>query len=395
MKKITRFIAQKVIKDSHDINNRDVRYQYGMLEGWVSIIGNTLLFILKIIIGVKIKSASLITDAVHTLADSLSSAVVIFGFKMAKKPSDKEHPFGHGRMESVAALIISVLLFVAGFEFLEFSIHRILKPSVSNVSPIIILIIFGTIIIKELMARFAYELGDMVHSKALKADALHHRSDVFATFLVVVALIAPQFGYQNVDGIMGVFVSFVIFYSAFMIAKEAITPLLGEAPPETLLTEIEKIASDKKDVMGVHDIICHEYGRVRIISLHIEVSDQDSVAKLHRISEEIEMEIGKKTDGMVVVHIDPINKNHPQYDEVLSVVTDIVADNIHVQSFHELRIIGGYTKRSRVVFDVVLVDEADEKENEQIVASIKERFIEQFPEMKVVIKIDPKYSYNF
>ena len=230
MKKFTQWIAAKVIKDHQSVNDLKVRSRYGALEGWTSIVINLLLFVVKIVLGLSIRSVSLIADAVHTLADSGTSAVVIIGFKIARKPSDKEHPFGHGRMESVAALVVSVLLFMAGVELVEKSIHAIVKPHSSTAPTGVILVILVTIVIKELMSRFSYQLGEIIDSQALKADALHHRSDVFATALVVVALIATRFGYYNIDGIMGVGVSLIIFYSAFLIAKEAVNPLLGEEP---------------------------------------------------------------------------------------------------------------------------------------------------------------------
>lgn len=185
MRKFTRWIVVKVIKNHQNINDLKVRARYGALEGWASIVINILLFVIKLLIGLSIKSVSLIADAVHTLADSATSVVVIIGFKMAKKPADKEHPFGHGRMESVATLIVSVLLFIAGAELLEKSIHSTARPQASTAPLGVILLIVGTIIIKELMSRFSYELGKIIDSQILKADALHHRSDVIATGLVV------------------------------------------------------------------------------------------------------------------------------------------------------------------------------------------------------------------
>jgi cation diffusion facilitator family transporter len=335
VRKITSWIVSKVIKDHQKINDLKVRAQYGSLEGWVSIVINVILFGVKITAGLMINSVSLIADAVHTLADSVTSVVVIVGFKMAGKPSDKEHPFGHGRMESVATLIVAVLLFVAGVELIEKSVHSIFTPHTATAPVWVILIIAFTILIKELLARFSFILGDMIDSKALKADALHHRSDVIATALVVVALIASRFGFDRIDGIMGVFVSLIIFYSAYEIGKDAIDPLLGEAVSKDTLKEIEKIARKREAVFGVHDIIFHKYGQTSIISLHIEVSDKDDVTKLHSLSEEIEEEISLAMGGVVVVHIDPINKDHPKYEMISKTLNDIISEDPRVNSFHE------------------------------------------------------------
>lgn len=394
MRKVTNWIVTKSIKNYRNIDDLKIRSQYGALEGWVSIIVNTLLFFIKIIVGLTINSMSLIADAVHTLADSATSVVIIIGFKMAKKPSDKEHPFGHGRIESVATLIVSVLLFIAGVELLEKSVHSIIHPQATTASLGVILLIAGMILIKELMSRFSFELGDMIDSKALKADALHHRSDVIATALVVVALVASRFGFNRVDGIMGVFVSLVIFYSAYSIAKEAINPLLGEAPSKETIKEIERIAGSHNGVLGIHDIIFHKYGQTSIISLHIEVSDKEPVSGLHTLSEKIEDEINRKMGGMVVVHIDPINKEHPKYEIIDRATREIIAEDKRVNSFHELRIVGCDRDKCNVVFDIALEEDADEQETYDIIHSIQEKFKNKFPEMKTVIKAEPKYAYN-
>jgi len=394
MKRFTRWLVSKSIKDYQNVNDLKVRARYGTLEGWTSIVINILLFAVKIKIGLSIKSVALIADAIHTLADSLTSVVVIIGFKIAKRPSDKEHPFGHGRTESVATLIVSVLLFIAGFELLQKSIHSIVRPQESTASLSVILIIAGTIIIKELMARFSYQLGDIIDSQALRADALHHRTDVFATGLVVVALIASHFGFHRVDGIMGAFVSLIIFYSAYAIAKEAVSPLLGEAPSEETLMEIDRLANSFEGVLGVHDIIYHEYGQTIIVSLHIEVSEKGSAVELHELSETVEEAIGQKIGGTVVVHIDPINMDHSKYHAIERKIEEIISKDQRVSSFHDLRIIGYALDKYKVVFDIVLEKDADEQDRYDIVRSIRERVEGEFPGMKTAVKVDPKFAYT-
>jgi len=394
MRKFTQWIVSKFIKDYQKINDSKVRSKYGSLEGWVSIVVNVILFAVKIVIGLAISSISLIADAVHTLADSVTSVVVIVGFKIAKKPSDKEHPFGHGRMESVAALVVSVLLFIVGVEFFKKSLHNIVNPQAATASLGVILLIAGMMLIKELMSRFSYVLGDMIDSGVLKADALHHRSDVVATALVVVALVASRLGLNRVDGIMGVFVSLIIFYSAYKIAKEAVNPLLGEAVSKETLKKIEEIAKNRAGVSGVHDIIFHRYGQTSIISLHIEVSDKEDVSRLHTISEEIEEAISREMGGAVVVHIDPVNKDHPKYEIIAKAIREIISEDKRTNSFHELRIIGRHQDKCNVVFDIALEENVDEQEACDTIQSIQEEFKNRFPKMKTVIKAEPKYAYN-
>lgn len=394
MKKFTRWLVLKSIKDHQNVNDLKVRARYGNLEGWTSIVINLLLFAVKITIGLSIKSVALIADAIHTLADSVTSVVIIIGFKIAKKPSDKEHPFGHGRTESVVTLIVSVLLFIAGFELLKESIQSIVRPQESTASLNVILIIAGTIIIKELMARFSYQLGDIIDSQALKADALHHRTDVFATGLVVVALIASHFGFRSVDGIMGALVSLIIFYSAYAIAKEAVNPLLGEAPSDETIMEIDRLAKTFDGVLGVHDIIYHKYGQAIIVSLHIEVSGKGSAFELHELSETVEEAIGQKIGGLVVAHIDPINRDHPQYHAIDREIKEIISKDQRVGSFHDLRIIGCALDKCSVVFDIVLEKDADEQDRYDIVRSIREKVAEKFPGMKTAIRVDPSFVYS-
>ncbi len=394
MKNFTRWIASRLIADHTNVNDLKVRARYGALEGWASIVINTALFVIKIVVGVSIASVSLIADAVHTLADSVTSAVIIIGFKMAGKPSDREHPFGHGRMEPVATLVVAVLLVVSAVELLQRSADSMINPSPCSASLGIILLIAGTMIVKEFMALFSYELGAMIDSKALKADALHHRSDVMATGLVVVALIAARMGYYRMDGAMGIFVSLIILYSAYSIAKEAINPLLGEAPSRETLEEIESMAKKHPGVLGVHDIIYNKYGLTSVISLHIEVSDKEPIANAHALSEAVEEEIARKTGGTVVAHIDPINRDHPQYARIAEAIARIVAEDARLRSFHELRIIGCDAEKCNVVFDVTLEEDVDEQESNDIVRSVRQRFKVRFPGMKTVVKADPKYAYS-
>lgn len=394
MKKLTHWTVARFIKNHQEINHLKVRAGYGALEGWVSIVGNTLLFAIKLIAGLSIGSVSLVADAIHTLSDSATSVVVIIGFKMAKKPSDKEHPFGHGRMEFVATLIVSVLLFIAGVELLEKSIHSIIHPQAVTASVGIILIIVGTILAKELMSRFSYELGEMIDSKTLKADALHHRTDAVSTVLVVVALVASRFGVNRIDGIMGVFVALIIFYSGYEIAKGAVSSLLGEAPSRETIEKIARLARKHEGVLGVHDIVVHEYGQTRLMSLHIEVFDKENASRLHELSEAIEDEVGRKMNGKVVVHVDPINKDHPKYDVIEQTIRKIISEDNRVHSFHELRIVGCDANRCNVIFDIAIEEDADEKETYDIIHYIQERFKKRFPEMKTVIKAEPKYAYT-
>ncbi len=394
MKRLTRWIAAKLIRDHERTGDLKVRAQYGALEGWTSIIVNVILFGIKFSIGLSIQSVSLIADAAHTLADSATSLVVVICFKIAKRPPDKRHPFGHDRMESIAALIVSVLLFVAAFELLQGAVHRVLNPAGMVVSSWVIAVIIGTVLVKEFMARFAFELGDLIDSDALRADALHHRSDVVATALVVVALVASRFGYDRVDGVMGVAVSLIIGYCAYSIAEKAVDQLLGAAPSPEKLARIHALARARPDVLGVHDIILHKYGRTNVVSLHIEVSDGHPAAKHHQLAEEIEEDVSGQVGGLAIVHVDPVNRAHERYGEVRRFIENILSRDERADSLHDLRLVGSDPDAGSVLFDIVMKEDAEERDESDIVRVIQERFRRRFPRMRVVVRVDPKFVYN-
>ncbi|WP_300672466.1 cation diffusion facilitator family transporter [Desulfoluna sp.] len=394
MKTFAFWFASLFIKNHTRTADPQIRAAYGMMEGWISIIGNTLLFVIKLTIGLAVGSAALLADAVHTLTDSATSAVVIVGFKMSRKPSDSRHPFGHGRIEPVATLIIAILLFVTGFELLKHSITAILHPTLSTASYAAIGVIFGTVIAKELMARFSFTLGEIIDSATLKADALHHRSDAFSTLLVIVALIASHFGYNQLDGIMGIGVSLVIFASAWGIAREAVSPLIGEAPSLAFLHEIEGACRAVTEVLGVHDIIVHNYGDTHVVSLHIEVSHHLSALTIHEIAEDVEESVARVSGGMVVVHMDPINHDHPHYNIVLSKIQEVAKADDRILTFHDLRIVGATLDRGTILFDLTLADTDGSLDSQAVLRDTEEKIKARFPDLDLLIKIAPMYSYN-
>ena len=388
------WLAKSLIKDHDKAADMSVRAAYGVLEGWVSIIINTLLFMVKLAMGIAVSSIALVADAVHTLSDTASSIVLITGFNIAKKPSDKEHPFGHGRMEFVTALIIAILLVVTAVELLRISAKNILAPSAVLAGWGVIVIVAGTLAVKELLARFSFELGHIIDSQALKADATHHRSDVFSSIPVIIALIGSRYGLLRLDGIMGVGVSIFIIYSAYKIAKEAIDPLLGEPPAKETIKRIEDIACAHKQVHAVHDIICHKYGQTNVISLHIEVSDKETASVLHDLSERVEADIVKQLGGMVVIHVDPINRDHPLYGPIEKAIAELVGADPRIHKFHDLRIVGCAGQKCNVLFDIVFEQDIDDKEGATIARHISSKLRRRFPRCRFIIKPDPKYAYT-
>lgn len=391
--RLTPWILERVVPNYSDTENIGVRARIGLFEGWSSVVLNTVLFFVKGALGLLTGSVALVADAVHTLADSLTSVVVILGFRMAEKPPDDEHPFGHGRMENVAAVVIAVLLAVIAFEMLKAAGQRLLHPKLVQAPAWVIAILIGTIVLKELLARFSFDLGGMIKSETLTADGWHHRSDVLATGLVIIAFIGAHWNLTRLDGAMGIGVAIMIGWAAFAILYSAMNPLLGQRAPEVMYEEIARIAHLTPGVQGVHDILVNQYGFLNIVSLHIEVSASENAMRLHEMGDEIETKIRQRYGGHAIVHVDPLNTDHGDYEEVRRIVSEIITEQDGLASFHDLRLMG-YKKRLKVVFDVAPRRGAAEFSMRELRNKVKERLSERFPHARVVIDLEPLYFHN-
>ncbi len=345
------FIVNNIIPKNANLKDPSVRHKVGVNEGYFSIIGNFILFIAKVIIGLLSHSIALLADAFHTLLDVATSGIVIFGFKVAQKPADAEHPYGHGRAETLASLIISFIIGYIGIEFFKTSIYRIFNEETLVITPWMIGVVSVTILIKEIMARVSFELGDAIDSDALRADALHHKSDVWSSLLVIVGLISAQFGYPFIDSYMGIAVSLFIFYTGFELAKNAVDDLLGRPPSKAYIEQIKQIALSVKYVLNVHDIIVHQYGTQKFISLHIEVSDLHSAEELHFIADSVEKELGDALFADVVTHVDPIKMDGKLESEVVDVINSVISQwrNLGIQ---DLRLSGDINEKLCITFEV-------------------------------------------
>lgn len=389
----THWLVTKTIKNHEAIDDPDVRMRYGMLEGFISIAVNIVLFIVKLVVGLTLHSVALVADAIHSLSDSASSIMIIVGFKIARKPSDVEHPFGHGRAEAVLTLILAVFLTFTALGFLMESVESIMQPRATKGSWFLIGLILATVIVKEWIARFSSELGRLIDSKALAADAWHHRSDSISTALVIVAMIAARWGWLWVDGVMGCFVVLLLLYASYEIGRPAIDTLLGEPPSAKLLKDIAETAKSVDGVEGIHDIIYQHYGTMAIISLHIEVDDSMTPMQIHTICEKVEWKLGKKFRGTIITHADPINRNHPMYEPLRKALDELAKADERISSFHELRIIGE-SDHTNAVFDLVVGDSIEHGDARRLKQEINQKMKEKFPEINFAIQLEPKYVYN-
>lgn len=302
------FLLIKFIKDadlSDNVKDPKFRKKYAYLESYISIIGNFMLAGIKVLFGIMLNSISLLADAIHTASDVITSVVVIVGFKLSANPADEKHPYGHGRIEFLATLVISVMLFIIGIKFGKSSYHRLLANTPVKGSFGVALVMFIGAALKEWMALFSLDLGKRVDAPALIADAWHHRTDAIASVLVALAIIFSMYGYYKLDAIFGIVVSILIAYTGIELAVSSTSKLIGEMPEMDEIKEIEKLALSVHGVSDVHNIQVHDYGVRKEISLHIKVDHSLSVIKAHDISEKVELVIEDNINSKVVVHIEP------------------------------------------------------------------------------------------
>jgi len=385
------FLVKKFIKNHEDTKDPVVRSQYGILEGWTSIFINLILGTIKIIIALIYGSISLLADAIHTLSDMATSIIIILGFKISRKPGDKEHPFGHGRMEQIATLIVAVLLGVSAIELIQHSFQRILSPQPVSMSWIPIVIIFVTIFFKEWLGQLSSFLAKKIGSLALEADAWHHRSDAISSLLVVIALIASKYGFIYFDGIVGLLIGAYIIYLGWDIAKKSIDQLLGESADESLITEIKNIVMREKQVKNIHDLIVHQYGEQKLLSLHMEIPANITLSEAHTIADNVENKIEEKLNIYTTIHLDPVMPPSPESEKIESIISSYIKEDKRIDSFHDLRLIGE-EDYSNLLFDLVLKVELISSEKNEIKNSLFGKISEVIPAVK---NIQIKFEKSF
>ncbi len=278
----------------------------GYLEGIISIVANTLLFGLKYWVGMKTFSVAIIADSWHTLSDSLTSLVVILGFKLSAKPADKEHPYGHGQAEIVSSVIIGTLLAVVGVKFLADSIEKFILHQPAIFGNLAILIFVVSVILKEGMAQFSIQAGKKINSRSLIADGWHHRSDALVSLIILVGIFMGKY-FWWIDSILGIMVSLVIFYTTFVILKESISILIGEEPTEEFKEEIRRIvAGNVPQNVKLHHLHLHKYGDNQELTFHIRLPAESRLDEAHKIAERLEKKIKEEKNIETTIHIEPL-----------------------------------------------------------------------------------------
>ena len=365
------------------------RGNIGITQGWISIVANFIIFVLKLVFGFISNSIALIADAFHSLSDMASSGVVVFGFKMASKPADKEHPFGHGRAETIAALTISILIGFTGIEFIKTSITRFMNPNSIEVSWAVIFVVLITIVLKEVLARLSYNLGDKINSSTLIADAIHHRSDMWSSVLVLSAFGGAWLGYPKIDAIMGLGVAGMMIQSAYAIARTAIDDLLGKPVDTETIKNIKEYAMQSPEVSNVHDIVVHSYGAYRFISLHLEIAEGKSPESMHDIADSVEKLLSHEMEADVITHVDPVSLEGKE----IAIIKDIILKNQKLfdleESIQDLRIVKNHHVES-ILFQVPVPVEFNKQE--KFSKKCSEDLSKKYPDCKIDIEFKSQMS---
>ncbi len=387
-------IKFKIIPDYGDSDNPQIRAKYGYLEAAVSIIGNTLLFLLKLILGLYINSIALIADGVHSISDTATSGVVIFGFRIAAKKPDKEHPHGHGRAEYIATLIIAILLIIVGLSFIQQSIDRIINGGTllhREFAIFISIIVLISAVAKELMARYSNVIAKKIDSDVLKADAWHHRSDAISSIGVAIGILGARFGFPILDPIFGLCVSIIIIYVGVNLLRNASNFFMGKAPDEKLVKQIKEIAETTDNIKGIHDISLHDYGTTKILTIHVEVDSNLQLDEAHKIADNLEENIKNRTKYSTIIHLDPspiISKTSKDKIEKRNIINAILEKQREIKSFHKVSIIQSGEK-DKIKMHLVVDKNMPIHESHELCHALKSLLKKQFGFCEIDIHFEP------
>ena len=362
---MTKALIRMFIRDPENTGDPRVREHYGILSGAVGLACNLLLFALKLVIGLVTGSISIAADAFNNLSDGLSCLISIVGFKVAGKEPDAKHPFGYGRTEYIAGLIVSFIIVLVGFEFFKTSLDRILHPAAVSFSAVLMGILAVSMLVKLWMGAFNVQIGRRIDSPVLMAAGQDSRNDVITTAVVVLGMVAGRFTTLPVDGYIGVAVAAFIIWAGIGIARDTVEPLLGEAADPAVVRNIES-----EHIVGVHDMIIHNYGAGRsIASLHAEVpSDSDFVA-VHEEIDEAEKRVWQQTGVYLVIHMDPIDINNAHVNALREQTDSVLRGIDEALSMHDFRVVDG-KRQINLIFDVVVPFTYNEEAKRELLMKI-------------------------
>ena len=389
---MTEFLVNKFIKDSANIESTEVRTRYGMLASVVGIFCNVLLFSVKLAIGLILSSLAVTADAFNNLSDAASSIISFVGVKMAGKPADAEHPFGHGRIEYIAALIVSFLVIEVGFTFFKSSNSKIMHPEEITFDPVPFIILILSILVKLWMAFFNNKLGKRIDSKVMLATAADSLGDVITTSATVISIVICHFTSINVDAIAGLIVSGIVIWSGVSIAKDTLEPLIGQRVPSELYQKITDMVESYEGIVGAHDLIVHNYGPNRsMATIHAEVPNDVSIEASHEIIDRIERDAKKELNILLVIHMDPVEMRDEEVLELRDKTSHIVHALDPELHFHDFRVLKE-NEQKNLIFDLVVPDSYTEKDANRVMHQLIALLHEMEKNVDCIITLDRSFE---
>ena len=384
------FLVRRFIKNYQDTKDANVRTSVGKLSGIVGILNNLFLFVIKFVIGTIVHSVSIQADGVNNLTDAGSNIISILSFHLANKPADKDHPFGHERTETIASLFVGILILVLGFETAKESISKVIHPGSIDFRIASVIILLISIIVKFWMYAYNKKLSKTYDSSLLEATALDSISDVCGTTAVLVSTLLSPVLHFNLDGYMGIVVSGIILYGAYGLLRDMINSLIGEAPDPELVHNIVDMIMAHPAILGVHDMMLHNYGPNKIFaSAHVEVDSSKDIFETHDHIDNIEREVKENMNIDLVLHMDPVKVNDPETELYRAKVVEAIHQIDPKWGFHDFRIVSGPT-HVNLVFDLVIPFE--EKYTQEEIEAMLLKHIESDKKIYLVLTIDHPYA---
>lgn len=367
---MTELLVKLFVKDNKSVENAKVRTSYGVLSSIVGIICNVLLFGVKLMVGLLINSISVMADAFNNLSDAASSVISFAGVKLAERPADKEHPFGHGRFEYIAALAVAFLILQVGFSLLQSSFKKVLSPEELNFNPVLVGILCLSVLIKLWLTFFNRKLGKRIKSTVMLATSADSRNDVIVTSATIISAVITGITGANIDGYMGLVVSFFVMFAGFKIAKETLEPLLGQAVEREAYEKVTKMVQSYDGIIGTHDLIIHNYGPSHLMAtIHAEVPNNINFETAHETIDMIERDVLEKLDIFLVIHMDPIEVNDEMVLKKKAMVLEIINQLEEKASIHDFRIVNG-EHQINLIFDLVIPYSYSKEEEQKLLSKI-------------------------
>lgn len=383
-------LSKLFIKNREQAENSTVRRAYGMLCSMVGIGLNILLFAGKYLAGVLSGSIAVTADAFNNLSDAGSSLITLIGFKFSGMKADAGHPFGHGRIEYISGFGVSMVIILMGFELLKSSVEKIMNPEPVEVSALSVAILAASICVKLYMAFYNRAVGKKISSEAMKATSMDSLSDSVATMAVLVSMLVNQFTGKNIDGWCGCVVACFVLYAGYEAAKDTLNPLLGEPPSKELVQEIHDMVMAHPEILGIHDLVVHDYGPGRrMISLHGEVAGNSNIFEIHDVIDRIEKELNEKLGCEAVIHMDPIQSDDQVVTETKQELAEKITEAFPGVSIHDFRMVQGPT-HTNLIFDAV-VPYGFGKTNEEVKHGIEELVAKNWDNYFAVIQVEQSY----